>query len=119
MHVNRLLKTIPQEGPIFTLIEPENITLGMLRLLPGHSRLAVAAYGKCAKDLCNHYFVRRATDGKLRYPPKERAEFYAFLIDTIRCFNKKVSISLCRETPEVWNILKDRCIRGKCNCVIW
>jgi DNA repair photolyase len=102
-----------------TAIEPENITLGMLRLLPGHRRLATSTYGNRAKELCSQSFVRGASDGKLRYPPKERADFYAFLIETIRSFDKNVSISLCRETPEIWNILKDCCTLGKCNCVIW
>ncbi|MHC4706605.1 MAG: SPL family radical SAM protein [Planctomycetota bacterium] len=102
-----------------TVIEPENITLGMLRLLPGHHRLAVAAYGNRAKKLCGHNFVRGASDSKLRYPPKQRIEFYASLIETIRSFDKNVSISLCRETPEVWSMFKDRCKPGQCNCVTW
>lgn len=102
-----------------TAVEPENITLGMLRLLPGHSHLAVAAYGNRAKGLRNQNFAKGASDGKLRYPPKQRLEFYDFLIETIRSFNKRVSISLCRETPEIWNIFKDRCKPGKCNCMIW
>lgn len=102
-----------------TVVTPENITLGMLRLLPGHFHLACGAYGDRARKLWDHSFVRGASDGKLRYPPKERIEFYTFLIDAIRSFDKDVSISLCRETPDIWNILKNRCTRGKCNCVIW
>jgi len=102
-----------------TATRPENITLGMLRLLPGHFRLAIEAYGNRAQKLCEHNFIRGASDGKLRYPPKQRIEFYSFLIDTIRSFNRNTSISLCRETPEVWNIFKDRCELKKCNCVIW
>ncbi|MHC4116013.1 MAG: SPL family radical SAM protein [Planctomycetota bacterium] len=102
-----------------TVVEPENITLGMLRLLAGHRRLATAAYGNRAKELCDHNFVKGASDGKLRYAPKQRAEFYTFLIETIRSFDKKVSISLCRETPEIWSTFKDRCIPGKCNCVVY
>jgi len=98
---------------------PENITLGMLRLLPGHFHLAREAYGNRARKLCDHNFVKGATDGKLRYPPKQRVEFYNFLIDTIRSFDKNVSISLYRETPEIWDILKNRCEFKKCNCVIW
>ncbi len=98
---------------------PENITLGMLRLLPGHFRLAIEAYGNRARKLCDNNFVKGATDGKLRYTPKQRIEFYTFLIDTIRSFDKNVSISLCRETPEIWNIFKDRCEFKKCNCVVW
>jgi spore photoproduct lyase len=102
-----------------TAIRPENITLGMLRLLPGHSHLANQAYGNRARELQNCNLVKGASDGKLRYPPKQRIEFYSFLIDTIRCFDKKVSISLCRETSEIWDIFKNRCERGKCNCIIW
>ena len=102
-----------------TAITPENITLGMLRLLPGHFRFAKQAYGSRARKLCDHNFVKGAADGKLRYPPKERVEFYSFLIDAIRSFNKDVSISLCRETPEIWNTFKSCCESKKCNCVVW
>ena len=102
-----------------TVVKPENITLSMLRLLPGHYHLALGAYGNRARKLWDHNFVRGASDGKLRYPPKKRIEFYTFLIDAVRSFDKNVSISLCRETPEIWNIFKDRCQRRKCDCVIW
>jgi len=102
-----------------TLIKPENITLGMLRLLPGHFNLAAGAYGACVRKLLDYKFVKGASDGKLRYRPKHRIEFYSFLIDTIRSFDKSVSISLCRETPEIWSNFKDRCEREKCNCVVW
>lgn len=102
-----------------TSIKPENITLGMLRLLPRHIHLIKQAYSNRAKRLLHYEFVKGASDGKLRYIPKQRIEFYSFLIDTIRSFDKKVSVSLCRETPEVWDIFKDRCELGKCNCLIW
>ena len=102
-----------------SVIEPENITLGMLRLLPGHSRLAATAYGHRAKELCGYDFVKGASDGKLRYRPKQRAEFYAFLIKTIRSFDKKASISLCRETTEIWSVFSNHCKPGKCSCVVW
>ena len=102
-----------------TIVKPENITLGMLRLLPGHFRLAADTYGNRARKLLDHNFVRGASDHKLRYRPEQRIEFYTHLIDVIRSFNKHVSISLCRETPQIWSILKDRCKAGKCNCVNW
>lgn len=102
-----------------TNTKPENITLGMLRLLPGHLHLAMDAYGNRARTLCEHKFVKGAADGKLRYPPQERINFYTFLIDMIRSFDKEVSIGLCRETREIWNIFKDRCEPKKCNCVVW
>ena len=102
-----------------TIVKPENITLGMLRLLPGHFRLATGAYGNRAREILHNNFVRGASDHKLRYPPNKRIEFYTHLIDTIRSFDRDVSISLCRETREIWSIFKDRCEAGKCNCVIW
>jgi len=102
-----------------TVIRPENITLGMLRLLPGHFRLATDAYGNRARELFNYHFVRGASDHKLRYKPIQRFEFYTFLIDAIRSFDRNVSISLCRETPEIWNFFKDRCEPKKCNCIVW
>jgi len=102
-----------------TTTRPENITLGMLRLLPGHFHLAKDAYGNRGRRLCDHNFVRGASDGKLRYLPTQRIEFYAFLIDVIRSFDKAVSISLCRETPDIWSTLGHRCERAKCNCVVW
>jgi spore photoproduct lyase len=102
-----------------SVTRPENITLGMLRLFSGHFGLAIQAYGNRAQKLRDHRFVRGATDGKLRYPPKERIKFYTFLLDTIRSFDRNVSVSLCRETAEIWDVLKDRCAVRKCNCVIW
>jgi len=90
----------------------------MLRLLPGHFRLAKQAYGNRARGLFKYEFIKGASDGKLRYSMKQRVEFYNFLIDVIRSFDKKVSISLCRETPEIWDIFKNRCDLGKCNCII-
>jgi spore photoproduct lyase len=98
---------------------PENITLGMLRLLPGHLRLAAQAYGNRTRELLSYNFIRGASDNKLRYPTNQRFEFYSFLIDAIRSFDRKVSIGLCREAPEIWNIFKERCEPKKCNCVIW
>ena len=64
------------------------------------------------------YLVKGASDGKLRYPSRQRVEFYTFLIDTIRSFDKDVSISLCRGTPEIWNFFKDLCEPKKCNCIV-
>jgi len=104
---------------ILSITEPENITLGMLRLLPGHFHLAKSAYPNRAKKLLERNFFKGASDGKLRYLPNERVKFYNFLIDRIRSFDKKVSIGLCRETPEVWSILKNHCEPNKCNCIIW
>ena len=99
--------------------EPENITLGMLRLIPGHKKLAAQIYGQRAADLNRQALTEKCSDGKLRYPPDKRIQFYQFLINTIRDFNKNVSVSLCRETPEIWQALRRQCAPHKCNCVTW
>ncbi len=100
-------------------VQPENITLGMLRLLPGHKRLAIDTYGNRAKELAAQKLVETFSDGKMRFISKQRVEFYNLLVDTIRSIDKNVSISLCRETPDVWQALKGRCKPHKCNCVSW
>ena len=102
-----------------TTIRPENITLGMLRLLPGHLRLAQAAYGDRARKLHSCDLVKGASDGKLRYPPEKRIEFYTFLAETIRSFDQDISIGLCRETSDVWKSLKHLCNPRQCNCCVW
>ncbi len=104
---------------MLTNTRPENITIGMLRLLPGHLKLIKQAYGSRGKKLCSYSLVKAASDGKLRFHPDKRIEFYSFLVDVIRGFDKSVSIGLCRETSQVWSVLKDRCDLKKCNCVIW
>lgn len=101
-----------------TVLTPENITLGLLRLIPGHLGLARQAYGSRAATL-KAGLSEKASDGKLRYPLRQRIEFYQFLIDTIRDFNPRVSIGLCRETWEVWSSLKHQCDPCQCNCLVW
>jgi spore photoproduct lyase len=100
------------------VLMPENITLGMLRLVPGHFGLAGQAYGSRARVLKTG-LSEKASDGKLRYPLRQRVEFYRFLIDVIRSFNRRVSVGLCRETPEVWGSLSHQCNPRECNCLIW
>jgi spore photoproduct lyase len=103
---------------MLTSTEPENITIGMLRLVPGHSRLAAEAYPAETKEsLQKQNLTDLASDGKLRYPEDKRIEFYSHIIDTIRSFDKTVSISLCRESPHVLNTLKDRHLSPACNCL--
>ena len=104
---------------ILTKTQPENITIGMLRLLPGHLNLIMQAYGSRGKKLCSYSLAKPASDGKLRFQPDERIKFYSFIVDVIRSFDKNVSIGLCRETSDVWKDLKNRCDENKCNCVIW
>lgn len=101
------------------VLEPENITLGMLRLLPGHFRLARQAYGNRGARLQHAGLAERASDGKYRYGAEQRVEFYEHLTDVILAHNTRISISLCRETPYVWDHLKNRCDPRKCNCLVW
>lgn len=100
-----------------TILDPENVTLGMLRLLPGHFSLARQAYGSRGEKLRNMGLGEPASDGKYRYPPERRIEFYRFLTDVIRDYRGPVPTSLCRETAYVWDRLKSRCDPGNCNCL--
>ena len=100
------------------VLAPENITLGMLRLVPGHFALARQAYGGRARALREAGLSERASDGKLRYPLRQRVEFYRFLIDVIRSLNERMSVGLCRETPDVWSSLSHRCDPHQCNCLV-
>ncbi len=101
-----------------TVLHPENITLGMLRLLPGHLRLIGRAYGQRGWRLQATRLSDRGSDGKRRYSPVQRIEFYRFVIGLIRDYDRRVSVGLCRETADVWNILRDQCDFRKCNCLI-
>jgi len=101
------------------VLEPENITLGTLRLLPGHFALARQAYGNRAGALREAGLSERASDGKLRYPFQQRLEFYQSLLDAIRSFDEHMSISLCRETRDIWSSLNHPCDPHQCNCLIW
>jgi len=103
---------------IFASTEPENITLGMLRLVPGHSSfVAKDAPIDVKESLQKQNLTELASDGKLRYPEDKRIEFYSHIIDTIRSFNKTISVSLCRETPHVINSFKEKLLSPICNCL--
>jgi len=104
---------------VITKTTPQNITLGMLRLLPGHFSLIKQSYGNRGRSLCDFPLTVPASDGKLRFDPKQRIQFYSFLIDTLRSFDKRFSIGLCRETPEVCSALKNRFNLNQCNCIVW
>ncbi len=119
LHFNWQAEYTELTDKIFKHTRPENITLGMLRLLPGHLSLAKSAYGENVKNMFQSDLTEQGTDFKIRYNPKDRIEFYKFIVDTIRRYDKKVSISLCRETPQIWRALGNLCNFGKCNCLVW
>lgn len=97
----------------FSNTEPENITIGMLRLFKGHISLSKKAY-KINSDLFMP-LTETAKDGKLRYALEKRIKFYKFLIDTITGYNKKVRIAICRESQELYNGLSFK--NQLCNCI--
>lgn len=98
-----------------TSTEPENITIGMLRLFKGHITLSRKTYDiKPNSDIFGS-LKEPAEDGKLRYDFKQRIEFYKFLIDTILSYNKKVSIGICRENQKIYDYLYLK--KYLCNCI--
>lgn len=98
---------------IFAHTEPENITIGMLRLFKEHINLSMKAYNVSAELF--KPLKEIAEDGKLRYTFRQRTEFYRFLIDTILSYNKKVSIGICRESQEIYDDLNFK--TQLCNCI--
>jgi spore photoproduct lyase len=98
-----------------TSTEPENITLGMLRLFKGHITLARKTYDIKTDSEIFESLKETAEDGKLRYNFKQRIEFYKFLIDTILSYNKKVSIGICRENQKIHDYLHLE--KYLCNCI--
>ncbi len=97
---------------------PENITIGSLRFLPGHPKLARQLHGESAAGLFQGRFVTGAGDRKRRYPPELRLEMYRFLIDRIRAHCPDMPVALCREIPEIWKALAGMVTSSACNCVI-
>jgi spore photoproduct lyase len=101
------------------VLDAENVTLGMLRFVPGHLSLAREMYSSRAGPLRTADLSEKASDGKLRYPFPRRVEFYRLLISVIRSIRPHMSIGLCRETRDVWNELNHSCNPDQCNCLIW
>jgi spore photoproduct lyase len=102
---------------MLAMTEPENITLGMLRLLPGHKKMAQQAYGLDAAALIKADLTENAGDEKWRYKTQDRIAFYQFLIDVIKDCNSNTGLSLCRETQTAWQTLKNHCSLNHCNCI--
>ncbi|MFC1783411.1 hypothetical protein ACFL02_07475, partial [Planctomycetota bacterium] len=82
-------------------------------------RLSKNANFSRADMFTDRIFQDSASDEKLRFLTDLRIEFYKFLINTIRSFNRDVSLGLCRETPHIWHALKPMVEPEKCNCVTW
>ena len=99
-----------------TRTNPDTITLGTLRFLPGHPRLAHQLHGTVARDLFAGRFVGGAGDRKRRYLPELRTRIYRFLIDRIRDHCPDMPIALCRETPDTWQALSGEVSPSACNC---
>ena len=80
------------------------ISLGGFRYLPSLTR--VIRERNPQTSLLLGEFVP-CVDGKHRYFRPIRAEAYREIGRAIRELNKDVKISLCMETPEIWNSVKD------------
>jgi spore photoproduct lyase len=100
---------------IFTYTEPENITIGMLRLFKGHINLSKRAYDINGELKIFDLLKENARDNKLRYIFEQRLEFYKFMIDAILSYHKKTSIGICRESQEIHEQLSYK--RHLCNCI--
>jgi spore photoproduct lyase len=80
------------------------ISLGGFRYLPSLTK--VIRERNLQTSLLLGEFVP-CVDGKYRYFRPTRTEVYKEIGKVIRDLSKDVKISLCMETPEVWNSVKD------------
>ncbi len=80
------------------------ISLGGFRYLPSLTR--VIRERNPQSNLLLGEFVP-CVDGKYRYFRPIRVEAYKEIGKVIRELTKDVNVSLCMETPEVWNSVKD------------
>ena len=85
------------------------ISLGGFRYLPSLTRV-IRERDPQTKLLLGEFVP--CIDGKYRYFRPTRAEAYKEIGKVIRELNKDVKISLCMETPEVWNSVKDILRKG-------
>ena len=96
-------------------LQPENITLGTLRL----SRWHYSAVGPEAAEILRGAGVLSERGGeryaRLRYPLDKRIGFYRSLIAAIRRVSASVPISVCWETKQVFAALRGQ-ICPFCNC---
>lgn len=61
---------------------------------------------------------RECRDGRARFPRELREQVYKFLIEAIRQLRPRLDISLCLETPAMFDTLQMRDTLGRCNCVL-
>ena len=80
------------------------ISLGGFRYLPSLSKV-IKERDPQTKLMLSEFVP--CVDGKHRYFRPIRVEAYKEIGTVIRELNKDVKISLCMETPEVWNSVKD------------
>jgi len=85
------------------------ISLGGFRYLPSLSKV-IRERDPQTKLLLSEFVP--CVDGKHRYFRPIRAEMYKEIGMVIRDLNKDVKISLCMETPEVWNSVKNILKKG-------
>lgn len=85
---------------IFDYVAPSMITLGEYR--PSKGLISQIAKRFPESKLIELDNQLRCEAGKKRYDPITRVQLYSHIIETIRRRDKKVIISLCKETTTVW-----------------
>jgi spore photoproduct lyase len=76
------------------------ISLGTLRYTPGLKQIAERRFSDNTMYYQGEFIVD--TDGKLRYPRKDRIHIYKKMTDWINSFKTPAWVYLCMEPEEVW-----------------
>ena len=106
---------------LLTKVRPDVLTMDALALL-GYDRLVECfdislleeSYVQMARDLYSGEPPGKPfwPAGKQMFPHEARAEIYRFFIEQMRALDPDLPISLCDETPEMWEEFGDRMKSG-------
>jgi spore photoproduct lyase len=124
-----MMPVIPVEGwqDIYTmfaerLIEAvplERLTLGGVCIYKGARKLMERKTG-FNNTISTHIedTLRRAGDGRARYPEALRSKVYSLIIETMRRLRPDLELALCLEERKLWQKIGLEERMGHCNCVL-
>ncbi len=109
----------PFLGDLLKTVQISRLTLGSICSYPEAIRLMERKLGRdnpISMNIGNT--CGKFGDGRARFPGTLREEVYKFLIETVRQIRPRLEISLCLETPAMFDNLQMQAALGRCNCVL-
>jgi spore photoproduct lyase len=100
---------------IFQSVQPSRITLGEYRPSNGLANHIGLRFPDSPLLRIHKSLVKEG--GKLRYHRKQRVKMFKTIVEEIRKNQPPATISLCKESPEVWRAVGLDMRTLSCNCV--